>query len=105
MSPCFRALLPHCRGLDTEIACVTSFSNHELLRWWLMLAVSSPAPDQRSQLTSFEHVLSSDQWALLLRRCASGIRKVGGKLPHDMHPNSTMSDFESSLALSSSSES
>ena len=106
MSPCFCALLLQLRGLATEIACVMSFFNHEILRGRLTLALSSPAPDQRSQLRSFEHVLSSDQkaWELLVRRCASGIRQVGGMLPFDMHPNSTSSDLESSLALTSSSE-
>ena len=60
MSPCFCALLPHRRGLAAEIAGVMSFSNHELLRGRLMLALSSPVPDQRSKLRSFEHVLNSD---------------------------------------------
>ena len=58
MSPRFCALLLHRRGLATEIAGV-----HELLRGRLMLALSSPAPNQRSHLRSFEHVLSMDQMA------------------------------------------
>ena len=57
----FCALLLHRRGAAIETASVMSSSNHELLRGRLMLALSSPAPDRRSQLTSFEHVLSSDQ--------------------------------------------
>ena len=95
MSPCFCALLPHRRGLAAEMAGVMSFFNHELLRGRLTLALSSPAPDQRSQLLSFEHVFSSNQeaWELLVRRCASGIQQVEGKLPYDKHLNSTLSDL------------
>ena len=63
MRPRFCALLLHPRGLAAETASVMSFSNHELLRGRLMLALSSPAPDQRYQLPSFKHVLSSDQKA------------------------------------------
>ena len=105
MSPRFCALLLQPHGLAAETASVMSFSNHELLRRQLMLALFSPAPDQRYQLPSFEHLLSSDQkaWELLVRRCGSGIRQVGGMLPYDMHLGSALSDLESLLALHSSS--
>ena len=105
MRPRFCALLLHPRGLAAETASVMSFSNHELVRGRLMLALSSPAPDQRYQLPSFEHLLSSDQkaWELIVRRWASGIRQVGGMLPCDMHLGSASSDLESSLAPSFSS--
>ena len=63
----FCALLLHRRGLATEIACVMSSSSHELLRGRLMLALSSPAPDRRSQLTPFEHVS-----AVISRSCFVG---------------------------------
>ena len=106
MRPRFCALLLHPRGLAPETASVMSFSNHELLRGRLMLALSSPAPDHGYPLPSFEHVLSSDQkvWELLVRRCASGIRQVGGMLLYDMHLGSALSDLESSLSPSFSSE-
>ena len=105
MRPGFCALLLHLRGLAAETASVMSFSNHELLCGRLMLVLFSPAPDQRYQLPSFEHLLSSDQkaWELLVRRCGSGIRQIGGMPPYDMHLGSALSDLEFSLAPSFSS--
>ena len=47
---------------------------------------------QLYQIPTFEHVLSADQkaWELLVRRCASEIPQVRGKLLFDKHLDSAL---------------